>query len=190
MELVLHDRCRDRHAPAGVGLVRRPNGSLARLPRMASGGWDGGVGTRTDSAGRAWHHPRRRCRATAAQSRLSRAGRADQCAGVSGLGAGNPAPSGAPVLLGDVVLAFETVAQEAAEQEKSFGDHLRHLVVHGVLHLLGYDHLTHGRGGQSWKSLETSILAKLGVPDPYRDPSSPIEPAAVRAMSDLRAARK
>ena len=53
-----------------------------------------------------------------------------------------PAPPDAPVLLGDVVLAFETVLREAAEQGKPIGDHLGHLVVHGVLHLLGYDHLT------------------------------------------------
>ena len=49
-------------------------------------------------------------------------------------------------LLGDVVLAFETVVREAAEQGKPVADHLRHLVVHGVLHLLGFDHLDGGRG--------------------------------------------
>jgi probable rRNA maturation factor len=83
---------------------------------------------------------------------------------------------GAPVLLGDVVLAMETVAQEAAEQEKPIGDHLVHLVVHGVLHLLGYDHLTDVEAA-TMESLETSILAELGVPDPYRDPMSSIEGA-------------
>ncbi len=88
-------------------------------------------------------------------------------------------PPGAPVLLGDVVLALETVAQEAAEQEKPIGDHLVHLTVHGVLHLLGYDHLTHLEGA-IMESLETSILAELGVPDPYRDPMSSTEPAAVQ----------
>src|ERR1700687_347800 len=50
------------------------------------------------------------------------------------------APAGAPLLLGDVVLAFATVAREAAEQQKPLCDHLVHLVVHGVLHLLGLDH--------------------------------------------------
>ena len=83
---------------------------------------------------------------------------------------------GAPVLLGDVVLAMETVAQEAAEQKKPIGDHLVHLVVHGVLHLLGYDHLTDLEAA-TMESLETSILAELGVPDPYRDPMSSIEGA-------------
>ena len=92
---------------------------------------------------------------------------------------GTGLPPGAPVLLGDVVLAMETVAQEAAEQEKPIGDHLIHLTVHGVLHLLGYDHLTHVEAA-AMESLERSILAELGVPDPYRDTMSSIEPAAVQ----------
>jgi probable rRNA maturation factor len=78
-----------------------------------------------------------------------------------------PTPPGAPILLGDVVLAFETVAREADEQGKPFTDHLSHLVVHGVLHLLGYDHATEAEA-VAMEALETSILATLGVPDPYR----------------------
>jgi probable rRNA maturation factor len=92
---------------------------------------------------------------------------------------GTRLPSGAPVLLGDVVLAWESVAREAAEQEKPIGDHLVHLTVHGVLHLLGYDHLT-GFEAAAMESLERSILAELGVPDPYRDTMSSIEPAAAQ----------
>ena len=92
---------------------------------------------------------------------------------------GTRLPPGAPVLLGDVVLALETVAQEAAEQKKPLGDHLVHLTVHGVLHLLGYDHLTQAEAA-TMESLERSILAELGVPDPYRDTMSSIEPAAVQ----------
>ena len=80
-------------------------------------------------------------------------------------------PPGAPLLLGDVVLACETIAHEAFEQKKSIADHLRHLVVHGVLHLLGYDH-ERPRKAAEMEALETSILAKLGVPDPYRDTMS------------------
>lgn len=87
-------------------------------------------------------------------------------------------PPGAPVLLGDVVLAMETVAQEAAEQEKPIGDHLVHLTVHGVLHLLGYDHLTQVEAA-TMEALERSILSELGLPDPYEDPLSSISPAAV-----------
>ena len=93
---------------------------------------------------------------------------------------GTRLPPGTPVLLGDVVLALETVAQEAAEQEKPIGDHLVHLTVHGVLHLLGYDHLTQVEAAVM-ESLERSILAELGVPDPYRDTVSSIEPAEVQS---------
>lgn len=77
-------------------------------------------------------------------------------------------PAGAPVLLGDVVLAFETVAREAAEQGKPLADHLRHLVVHGVLHLLGFDHQSESEAAMM-EAREVAILQGLGVPDPYRD---------------------
>lgn len=79
-----------------------------------------------------------------------------------------PAPPGAPVLLGDVVLALETVRREAAEQNKPLADHLRHLVVHGVLHLLGHDHADDGEAA-AMEAAEVAILAELGVPNPYRD---------------------
>lgn len=82
-------------------------------------------------------------------------------------GADEP-PSGAPLLLGDVVLALETVAAEAADQNKPLADHLRHLVVHGVLHLLGQDHEAAAEA-QAMERCETAILSQLGVPDPYRD---------------------
>jgi probable rRNA maturation factor len=77
-------------------------------------------------------------------------------------------PAGAPLLLGDVVLAFETVRREAAEQQKPLADHLRHLVVHGVLHLLGYDH-AEPAAAAAMEAHEIAILAELGVPNPYRD---------------------
>jgi probable rRNA maturation factor len=82
--------------------------------------------------------------------------------------ADQPPPLGAPLLLGDVVLAFETVAREAAEQNKPIGNHLRHLVVHGVLHLLGFDHQADA-DANAMETQEIEILARLGVPDPYRD---------------------
>ena len=69
-----------------------------------------------------------------------------------------------PVLLGDVVLAFETVAREAAEQRKPLADHLSHLVVHGVLHLLGFDHESDAEA-ERMEAREIEILAGLGVPD-------------------------
>jgi probable rRNA maturation factor len=80
-----------------------------------------------------------------------------------------PAPasgSAEPRLLGDVVLAFETIAREAAEQRISARDHLAHLTVHGVLHLLGHDH-ENDRDAETMEHREREILARLGVPDPY-----------------------
>ncbi len=68
--------------------------------------------------------------------------------------------------LGDVVLAFQTVQKEARSQQKSFRDHSRHLLVHGVLHLLGYDHMKQNEADDMEK-LETKILKKLGVANPY-----------------------
>ncbi len=76
---------------------------------------------------------------------------------------------GAPmVLLGDVVLAYETVAREAQAQGKSLAEHTAHMVVHGVLHLLGFDHERGGSEAERMEALETQILAKLGIPNPYR----------------------
>ena len=89
-----------------------------------------------------------------------------------------PVPCGAPLLLGDVVLAFETVEREAVDQGKPFVDHFRHLVVHGVLHLLGWEHQSEATAAEM-EALETSILAKLGVPDPYYCIRRSIEPEAV-----------
>ena len=75
-------------------------------------------------------------------------------------------PEGAPRLLGDVVVAFETTAREATEGGLSFGDHLSHLVVHGVLHLLGYDHIDDD-DAQIMAHLEVVVLSEIGVSDPY-----------------------
>lgn len=78
-------------------------------------------------------------------------------------------PEEGPVLLGDVVLAFETVALEAEDRDKPIADHVRHLIVHGVLHLLGFDHAAAAEA-EAMERLETAILAALGVPDPYGVP--------------------
>lgn len=77
-----------------------------------------------------------------------------------------PQPDNAPILLGDIVAAYETCASEAEDQAKSLADHLHHMVVHGVLHLLGYDHESEDEAAQM-EALERDILARLGVPDPY-----------------------
>ncbi len=71
-------------------------------------------------------------------------------------------------LLGDIILARETLEREAAEQGVSFEDHFTHLVVHGFLHLLGYDHIDDDEA-LAMEGLETQILASLGVADPYSD---------------------
>ena len=78
-----------------------------------------------------------------------------------------PGAGGVPVLLGDVVVARETVQREAQAQGKTIADHLAHLVVHGTLHLLGHDHEGDGEAARM-ERLEAAILARLGIADPYR----------------------
>ncbi|MDD9332199.1 MAG: rRNA maturation RNase YbeY [Bartonella sp.] len=68
--------------------------------------------------------------------------------------------------LGDIVIAQETVMREAEEEKKSFQDHLTHIIIHGILHLLGYDHQTNDEANQMEK-LEKEILQKLTIKDPY-----------------------
>ncbi len=75
-------------------------------------------------------------------------------------------PPGAPRYLGDIALAAETIVREAAEQDKTARDHLQHLVVHGLLHLLGHDHESEGEALEM-EALEVEILGQLGINDPY-----------------------
>jgi probable rRNA maturation factor len=76
-------------------------------------------------------------------------------------------PSGEKAFLGDIVLARQTVWREAREQKKTPADHIAHLVVHGTLHLLGYDHETCDADAERMEALERRILKKLGIADPY-----------------------
>jgi probable rRNA maturation factor len=75
-------------------------------------------------------------------------------------------PPGAPIGLGDVILARETVAAEAAEQGKAMADHASHLIVHGILHLLGHDHGSDSEAA-AMEGVEIDVLAGLGIADPY-----------------------
>jgi probable rRNA maturation factor len=76
------------------------------------------------------------------------------------------APPGERPLLGDIVVCVEVVAREAEEQGKPLEHHWAHMLVHGTLHLLGYDHLT-DREAEAMEALERRVLASLGVADPY-----------------------
>jgi len=76
-------------------------------------------------------------------------------------------PGGKPgPMLGDIIIARETVEREAVDLEKSFDEHLTHLMVHGFLHLFGYDHMNNSEA-ERMEGLETRILASLGLSDPY-----------------------
>ena len=83
----------------------------------------------------------------------------------------NAVPVGAsdapPTPLGDIVVAFETASTDATAENKALADHLSHLVVHGMLHLLGFDHHTYADAAVM-ERLEIRVLNGLGVEDPYR----------------------
>ena len=72
------------------------------------------------------------------------------------------------ILLGDIVLARETCAREAEEKAISIADHATHLIVHGTLHLVGYDHVDDASAG-AMEALEVKALASLGIANPYAD---------------------
>jgi probable rRNA maturation factor len=81
-----------------------------------------------------------------------------------------PKIKGFPILLGDIIIAYETLAREAGEEDKPVLHHLAHLAVHGYLHLLGYDHQTDSEAN-AMEGLEREILNVLRIADPYRDPA-------------------
>jgi probable rRNA maturation factor len=84
-------------------------------------------------------------------------------------------PSGGPIastpVLGDIVIAFETTAKEAAEAAKPLRDHVAHLIAHGFLHLIGYDHIADAEA-EAMEALERSVLSRLGIADPYPAPQA------------------
>jgi probable rRNA maturation factor len=77
------------------------------------------------------------------------------------------AQDGPPEMLGDIALAHETCAREAAEKGVALEAHAAHLIVHGLLHLAGHDHVDSDAQAEAMEALETAILAKLGIADPY-----------------------
>ena len=79
-------------------------------------------------------------------------------------------------LVGDIVIARETVAREADAEGKTFDAHLSHLIVHGFLHLVGFDHETDDEA-EEMEAIERRVLSRLGIPDPYReDGPNPVGP--------------
>jgi probable rRNA maturation factor len=70
-------------------------------------------------------------------------------------------------LLGDIALSLETVEREAVQEGKTFDHHLTHLLLHGFLHLCGYDHETGENDAEEMETLERAILARLAIADPY-----------------------
>jgi probable rRNA maturation factor len=104
----------------------------------------------------------------AAIRNLNRAWRGkDKATNVLSFPAGPQPGRPGPRPLGDIALAFETVAGEAQAEGKPLADHAAHLIVHGVLHLLGYDHEVETEAGEM-EALEVRALARLGIADPYR----------------------
>lgn len=87
-------------------------------------------------------------------------------------------PEGAPMMLGDIVVALETTVREAQEQDKPVREHFCHLVVHGMLHLLGFDHETDAEADEM-EPLEIEILAGLGIASPYPDRDELIDKGAL-----------
>ncbi len=80
---------------------------------------------------------------------------------------GMPMAPGMPAMLGDVILTYGVIEAEARVEKKTFDHHFLHLVVHGVLHVCGYDHITPGQA-RTMERLEKEILNDLNIPDPYR----------------------
>lgn len=103
----------------------------------------------------------------------------DQPTNVLSFPAAKSASRDAPAILGDVVIAYETVAREAASEGKRFAEHLAHLAVHGFLHLLGYDHRD-DEEAEVMERLEAGVLAELGISDPYA--AAGHDPAAKRVL--------
>ena len=101
----------------------------------------------------------------------------------AGLDDSGEARPGDAAILGDIVLAFETCAREAAEQGKRREDHALHLALHGLLHLLGYDHDTTDEA-EAMETVERRLLAEFGIADPYAEATEPPAAFPLEARAD------
>ena len=101
----------------------------------------------------------------------------------AGLDGGGEARPGDAAIRGDIVLAFETCAREAAEQGKRREDHALHLALHGLLHLLGYDHDTTDEA-EAMETVERRLLAEFGIADPYAEAADPPAASHLEARAD------
>lgn len=98
-------------------------------------------------------------------------------------------PAKPPAYLGDVALGLATCKREAREQKKTLADHVTHLVVHGVLHLIGYDHMDDEQA-EAMEPLETEILAGMGIADPYRMVAPQKKAAKARKPAQKKTVKK
>jgi probable rRNA maturation factor len=90
----------------------------------------------------------------------------DKATNVLSFPAPDATPGAPPKMLGDIVMAYETLAQECDREDRVFLHHLAHLTVHGFLHLIGYDHQTDVQA-DAMEGLESKIMARMNLPDPY-----------------------
>jgi probable rRNA maturation factor len=93
--------------------------------------------------------------------------------------------SGEPPHIGDIVLAYETIAREARDEGKLFAHHVAHLTVHGFLHLNGYDH-ERSKDAEKMAQLERRILRRLAIPDPYRSSAESLGKSPGKTAKTLR----
>jgi probable rRNA maturation factor len=98
-----------------------------------------------------------------------------------------PEGPGSEQHLGDIAIAYETVAREAINEDKPFAAHLAHMAVHGYLHLVGFDHETSGEA-EEMEQIERDILATLGIEDPYAA-TAPVTPQSSAVVDPIRKVR-
>ena len=94
-----------------------------------------------------------------------------------------------PMVLGDIVVAYETMEREASKVPIPLADHLMHILIHGVLHLCRFDH-DNEQDAKQMETLESAILRELGVPDPYSPPSAPKRTAKKKMAKRTRGASR